>query len=352
MNKQIIKGLIEKTANGGYRVLASTNAVDRQGDVVDQNGWDTANYLKNPVMLWAHDYRALPIAKATEVSVDSKGLVLAYEFASAEANPFAQQVKELVDGGFLNAVSVGFIPKERNGNIITRSELLEVSFVPVPANQEALQLMSAKGFSPEMVAGLFTKGAVADELDAEEVAELKWENWHEFCEIISALWTVYFNDASKVEDFSMLLNEAITLMQDLTADGNTPTEEQTASMKQLLTSAKTAENVSAFVDAMKEGRTLSGSTLKAIDASIESMKNSITVLEGLKNASAENGDGAEKGNSTATNVEVIKEANDNKNEIRLSVEEFRVIQSSLRTNDRANETALSLVNRHLANRGK
>jgi phage head maturation protease len=43
----------------------------------------------------------------------------------------------------LKTVSVGFIPKERdpeNQRIITRAELLEVSFVPVPCNPNALSL--------------------------------------------------------------------------------------------------------------------------------------------------------------------------------------------------------------------
>lgn len=346
MNKKIIKGIIEKTANGGYRVLASTNAVDRQGDVVDQQGWDVANYLKNPVMLWAHDYKDLPIAKATAVEVTAQGLTLAYEFASAEANPKAQQVKELVDGGFLNAVSVGFIPRERNGNIITRSELLEVSFVPVPANQEALQLMSAKGFTAESVDALFTKGEIADEIDSREMIDQKYEKWGELCDILGALYTVYFNEATAVDDFGKLLNEAITLMQELSTAGAS-----TEDVKALLIAAKTAENKEAFIESLiKEGRKLSNKTLKALDASIESMKQSITVLESLKADSADTGDGADEGDSDTTSTEKDKGAAVELNVISLSIDEFRTIQSSLRANDRTNETALSLVNRHLANR--
>jgi len=72
-----------------------------------------------------------------DIAVTKLGLEADFVFAGHQK---AQDVKKLVDDGVLNAVSVGFIPKERNGNIITRAELLEISIVPVPANQEAILL--------------------------------------------------------------------------------------------------------------------------------------------------------------------------------------------------------------------
>lgn len=55
----------------------------------------------------------------------------------------AQVVRQLYDEGIMKTVSVGFIPRERdakNSKIITKAELLELSFVPVPANPNALSL--------------------------------------------------------------------------------------------------------------------------------------------------------------------------------------------------------------------
>ena len=52
-------------------------------------------------------------------------------------------MRQLYDEWVLKTVSVGFIPKERdvnNSSIITRAELLELSFVPVPCNPNALSL--------------------------------------------------------------------------------------------------------------------------------------------------------------------------------------------------------------------
>ena len=46
----------------------------------------------------------------------------------------------LYDEGMLKTVSVGFIGKERQGEKITKKELLELSFVAVPSNPSAVSL--------------------------------------------------------------------------------------------------------------------------------------------------------------------------------------------------------------------
>lgn len=141
-----IKAHIEKAGEKRYRFLASTSAIDRQGDSVDQSGWELRNFMKNPVILWAHRYDELPLGKVVELSVTENGLESEVVFAEHQK---ALEVKQLLDDGMLNAVSVGFIPKEREGNIIKVAELLEISIVPVPANQEALAL-AYKGLSSEL----------------------------------------------------------------------------------------------------------------------------------------------------------------------------------------------------------
>jgi hypothetical protein len=67
-------------------------------------------------------------------------LIIEGVFASTEN---AQLCRKLYDEGILKTVSVGFIPLERdqaNNSIITKAELLELSFVPVPCNPNALSL--------------------------------------------------------------------------------------------------------------------------------------------------------------------------------------------------------------------
>jgi HK97 family phage prohead protease len=139
MNKSFLKAQIKKDGKK-YFFIASTATIDRQGESIDQAGWDLANYKLNPVILWAHDYSSLPIGKGIVEMVDNK-LTVEIVFATMAENPEGVKVQNLVDAGILTALSVGFIPMERNGNIITKSELLEISVVPVPANPEALALV-------------------------------------------------------------------------------------------------------------------------------------------------------------------------------------------------------------------
>jgi phage head maturation protease len=70
----------------------------------------------------------------------------------------ARAVAEMCASGFLNACSVGFAPgqfrfsqdpERRNGiDFVDGHELLELSIVPIPANQEAL-LQSISGAAPK-----------------------------------------------------------------------------------------------------------------------------------------------------------------------------------------------------------
>lgn len=133
--------------SGTFKVVVSTADQDRQGEVVDQNGWDLSFYKANPVVLWAHDYASLPIGVCTNIYTENGKTIAEGKFAPADANPFAQQVRKLYELGMVNTTSVGFIPKEYDNaraGYITKAELLEFSFVPVPANPHALRLDQVK----------------------------------------------------------------------------------------------------------------------------------------------------------------------------------------------------------------
>lgn len=141
---------------GTLEAIFSTQDVDRHGDIVMQEGWDLKNFKKNPVILNSHNYNdaAEVIGKASNVRTDGKKLLGDITFAVAE-NPKAKVIFDLYAGGFLNAFSVGFIPKKFKENkdgttdwyTIEEAELLEVSAVSVPANARALA--KAKGIEVE-----------------------------------------------------------------------------------------------------------------------------------------------------------------------------------------------------------
>jgi HK97 family phage prohead protease len=148
MNSQIKVPDGEDAANEQSRVInfiISNETQDSYRDVVSADGWDLERYNKNPVVLWAHDKSQLPVARAMDVRVEGDALLSSAEFAERDTYEFADDVFKMLKAGFLNAVSVGFIPlewtwdDERGGYNFLKCELFEYSVVPVPANPDALQ---------------------------------------------------------------------------------------------------------------------------------------------------------------------------------------------------------------------
>jgi HK97 family phage prohead protease len=137
------------------RFCFSDGSVDRMGDTIDPEGWDITDFAANPVALWAHDSMQPPIGRAHDVSVKGGRLMGDIEFIPAETYAFAETVFRMVEGGFLNAVSVGFLPIEYSyvendpdrgwGIDFKRQTLLEISLCPIPANPNALVDAKAKG---------------------------------------------------------------------------------------------------------------------------------------------------------------------------------------------------------------
>jgi len=131
---------------GTYTFRASTAAVDRQNEVIDQMGWDLGAYKANPVILDSHRYGSIDdiLGKASRVEVMPEGLEIDVQFAPT---PKGQMAQQLVEDGMLRTVSVGFRskarrPGARSGEPMTHTamELLEVSMVAIPANREAVRL--------------------------------------------------------------------------------------------------------------------------------------------------------------------------------------------------------------------
>lgn len=136
-----------KTVDDAARTLQfqiTTDGVDRDRDLIAADGWDTTDYLKNPIVLWAHDYRTLPVARTLSILRTPHGLSAVAQFPPADVHPFADTVYRLIKGGYLNASSVGFRPikwafnEDRRGVDFFEQQLLEWSIVPVPANVDTL----------------------------------------------------------------------------------------------------------------------------------------------------------------------------------------------------------------------
>lgn len=135
---------LAKTSKGlkiaGY---ANTTDKDRVGDVVTAQAWAKGvdNYRKNPVLLYQHKHDQ-PIGKVDKVTVDKKGIYV--EGNVSDAAEKLHGVQTLIKDGALKSFSVGFRVKDgkydphSDSMTITDVELLEISVVSVPANQNSL----------------------------------------------------------------------------------------------------------------------------------------------------------------------------------------------------------------------
>lgn len=136
---------IESLFIEGY---ASTVDIDRSGDVVPKSVWEKGiqNYLKNPIILAQHDYDD-PIGRMVDYRVDDKGLWVKARISSA-----AEEVYGLIKDQVLTAFSIGFKIHDAEYNsaaevfVIKELELVEISVVSVPCNQNTLFDLS-KAFS-------------------------------------------------------------------------------------------------------------------------------------------------------------------------------------------------------------
>ncbi|MCH7653073.1 MAG: hypothetical protein IIB14_05285 [Chloroflexi bacterium] len=168
-----------------YEATIAANEKVRQPPDLDFEGLSTENYLRNPVVMWAHDSMGrspsggLPIGRTLKLNRSHDGQIVA-EFEFLDDDPFAQRVKNAWDKGFLRAASISWIPVESvpigDGRWRdTRSDLLEWSIVSVPADPDALReahirilgsFLEEKGWSAQ-------DGNSGEELDEHDWTEIR-----------------------------------------------------------------------------------------------------------------------------------------------------------------------------------
>jgi len=156
-----------------FRFIASTNDVDRYGDVIVQD-WDLAEYRANPVVLWAHRSGEPIIGKVTdfEISADRRRSIASVQMVPQGTSVIADQLVAQMMAGFPSAVSVGFLPgktidrvEERSGRVpgyvYSENKLVELSLVSVPANPHAVQLARSLGVPPDILCQIFSESVPA-----------------------------------------------------------------------------------------------------------------------------------------------------------------------------------------------
>jgi HK97 family phage prohead protease len=189
-----------KAKSGGFSAVISTPQVDSDGESVDPLGLiNRDEYMTNPLVFWAHEWAynpaAEPIAKASDLRVSPKNIMADADWAPTAK---AQNVRTLVDGGFVSRTSVGFdsLGMEMRQGVPThvRWALREFSIVPMPANTGAM--ITGVKSALAWLADNFDPGTLADvglELHSPEYGIVTVHDGRH--EIAKATWSTAYVDA-------------------------------------------------------------------------------------------------------------------------------------------------------------
>jgi len=320
----------------------STPSKDRDNDTISIEGWKLVNYKKNPVVLWCHDHKMLPVAKAKKVRVEDNKLKSRDEFTDPELNYFGYQVYQMYKNGFLNAVSVGFDPIEYevrmdddgwiNGIDYAKQDLLEHSCVPVPSQKDALLEARAKGIDLKPLREWAEK--VLDEWEDGKtviyVPKNKVEEVYKVLEPKTSIVNKFSREEGKKEDNQerkeQKTEEKNTAQDEAKKDLKEKVfleeekvlqrvEEMLEKFKAELTSEeeKVLDNIEKEAEeGEKSGRVLSAKSKKLIEECISNMESAIESLEGLLESSDSEDDEDDKtidldeGNGKKQNEDLIE----------------------------------------------
>lgn len=176
LNEAKFAELSVEEIEGKQVFVATDETIDREGEIISIDGWDLANFKRNPILLWSHNPFEPMIGRANNIRMRSMGgkKKLTFEPEFHRKTELSQSIADLVEGGWMKTVSVGFRPFQKEGNKYTKQEMLEISFVNIPANPEATQLAYSKGYSPETMTKLFGEEVekATDTTESDEVEEV------------------------------------------------------------------------------------------------------------------------------------------------------------------------------------
>lgn len=148
---------------GGLEFVLSDETPDRYDDVIAVEGWDLANFRKNPIAQFNHNAN-FPIGTWRNLRVENKQLRGHLELAPFGTSERIDEIHKLIDADVLKTVSVGFIGKASEVRDAakfsvryTKAELIETSLVPVPANPNALVVAKRLNISGDTLKLVFAE---------------------------------------------------------------------------------------------------------------------------------------------------------------------------------------------------
>ena len=154
--------------------VMSDETVDRMDEVISSEGWNMADFKRNPIALFGHR-SDFPIGKWKNVRVKDKQLRGTLEMAPEGTSERIDEIRRLIAAGILKAVSVGFRPKKKEllgeeadswfGPFkYLEQDLVECSLVSVPANPNALAIAKSLKVSPATIDAVFAEPGRRDNI--------------------------------------------------------------------------------------------------------------------------------------------------------------------------------------------
>lgn len=134
-------------ANNKFTV--SDETLNSYGSVILTSGINIARFQRNPIMLYMHDRDKGVIGRWDNIT--KEGDKLTAEAVFDDASELGAKVKHQVESGFLHSASIGVENckcETINGvQTIVECDLIEISIVDVPANENAVKLFK-QGWKP------------------------------------------------------------------------------------------------------------------------------------------------------------------------------------------------------------
>jgi hypothetical protein len=165
-----VKSLDGEDPNGSFEVILSAPTLDRDGEIIDAKAFEP---------LPTHIPFDIDHGMSTATTVGSgtpryEGDVLVVK-GTFSSIPRAQEVRTLVTEGHIRTTSVAFMDAQRETkdgvDHVTKAELLNGAFVPIPSNRDA-GVLSAKRYAEKVGA----RNSAADGERMQQIHDLSVSN--------------------------------------------------------------------------------------------------------------------------------------------------------------------------------
>lgn len=163
MKCDIVKGGEAKDGKRWIQGIASTNARDLQGEIMEQNGIDTSYFLKSGYFNYDHRQGIENhVGQPTECKVTDQGLwVKGYIFKCKKvADDVWEHLNSLSESGATRRMGFSVEGRviKKSGNVIEKCWLQNIAITPAPVNTttwaEVAKSLAAAKYKPEVSKGL------------------------------------------------------------------------------------------------------------------------------------------------------------------------------------------------------